>query len=711
MALPYPLARWALQTCWLLAPAQAAFAQAPAITSISPAANARAAVATSPVLVRFGQPLTPGSSGALHVFSSQRGGRRTQGATPATVSGSTLSFSPSNYAFLPGETVRYTVTQAAASSGGTLAQPRVGQFTAGVSASSSGIFAPGSDPGVGFQPTSVTVGDVDGDGDLDLLTANFRGGVSVRLNDGRGIFSGGQEVSANGNVRSVTVGDVDGDGDLDFVAPDYGDGTGTVVSVRLNAGNGTFSNGPNVAVGTGCYGAALGDVDGDGDLDLLTANGSGGVSVRLNSGSGTFSGSQHVPVGSNPHILALGDLDADGDLDFVTANSNSANVSVRLNDGSGTFGVGQNIATGGVPFSIALGDVDGDNDLDVLTADPAGMLRVRRNNGAGLYSGGQDIPVNGTGNSAFSAVLGDVDGDGDLDLLASNANNGGPGTVLVRLNNGSGTFSGSQDVSVGRSAMSVAVGDVDGDGDLDLLAANGNQSTVSVRLNGSSIPPTLRISGPAVLCTGQPVLLTATGTPTPLTYRWNTGATTPSITVTQPGTYSATAAFPGGPPASAQHVVVASETGPTLFLGRDTTLCNGSELVLQRPVGSSFAYRWSDGSTGASLRVREPGTYSLQVTTPCGTQTASRQVAYQPCGKIPNIITPNGDGRNDRFAITIPASGPWALAIYSRWGQRIYRSADYRNEWGAEAAPGVYYYLLQAADNSLPLKGWLEVVR
>ncbi|UOQ95884.1 Ig-like domain-containing protein [Hymenobacter sp. 5317J-9] len=190
-----------LPACILLVPL-AASAQLPTITSVVPAPNSRAASPSGPVTVTFNQPLLSTSAGALKVFSGVRGGQRAQGAA-AVVSGNTLRFTPGLYPFSPGETVSYTLTQDARSSSGVLAQPRVGQFTAAVSGGN-GSFVKGSDPAAGFQPITVVAGDVDGDGDLDFVTANFRGPISVRLNDGRGTFGPGRDVSVNGNVRSAT---------------------------------------------------------------------------------------------------------------------------------------------------------------------------------------------------------------------------------------------------------------------------------------------------------------------------------------------------------------------------------------------------------------------------------------------------------------------------------------------------------------------------
>ncbi|GAB2853634.1 hypothetical protein GCM10027044_11510 [Hymenobacter ruber] len=499
----------------LLAPAGAALAQAPVITSVIPMTNAVAAARSGPVTVNFNQPLTAASAGALKVFSSQRGGLRTRGTTPAVVSGSTLSFTPSAYDFRPGETVQYTVTTAAASSGGALARGRVVQFTTAVGGTGTGgsFSLPATNPEVPTNdyPGTVVLGDMDGDSDLDFVatcqgsTVN-PGSVRVYFNNGRGEFTSGPDVAVGRIYYNTKLGDLDGDGDLDLlIVSDSG-----MVSVRLNSGNGTFvvpGNTPEVAVANNAGGTVVGDVDGDGDLDVLISNGNN-ASVRLNNGAGVFT----VPA-TNPDVafispgnLTLGDVDGDGDLDLLTINYNGsvapASLSVRLNDGQGSFTASPLIPdlalTYYPPSSLVLGDVDGDGDLDAFMAIQAGGWAVLcLNDGQGHFSVSGSLNGIETGYYPGSVALGDMDGDGDLDLIITRQISGvgyptaRNGVVAIRFNNGQGDFTTmpiNANFSTGRFSSSTALGDIDGDGDLDFVVSNYEGFSVSVRLNGGSGP-------------------------------------------------------------------------------------------------------------------------------------------------------------------------------------------------------------------------------
>jgi hypothetical protein len=175
---------------------------------------------------------------------------------------------------------------------------------------------------------------VDGDGDLDLLTANQSGPtVSVRTNNGLGAFSAGQDIRMGNPGDGIAVGDVDGDGDLDIITSV---GASSRVNVSYNNGQGVFITQPGVYVADSPAGIVVGDVDGDGDLDLLISRNSvnGIVSLLINDGTGGFTLSQNVGVGSYSSSVTIGDVDGDGDLDLLAVSSPTPgphSVSIRLN--------------------------------------------------------------------------------------------------------------------------------------------------------------------------------------------------------------------------------------------------------------------------------------------------------------------------------------------------------------------------------------------
>ena len=154
------------------------------------------------------------------------------------------------------------------------------QFTVATAGSGRGSFQPRQDANGGIIPTALAVGDVDGDGDVNALTVlENTHQVLVRLNGGdatgtaTGSFRNGSVVDVGRYPVSVTLGDVDGDGDLDMLTSNFSSSQGTV-SIRLNGGDssgshtGLFSQGSEVAVDNVPRQVILGDVDVDGDLDL-----------------------------------------------------------------------------------------------------------------------------------------------------------------------------------------------------------------------------------------------------------------------------------------------------------------------------------------------------------------------------------------------------------------------------------------------------------
>ena len=194
-----------------------------------------------------------------------------------------------------------------------------------------GGFSGTTEVSVGSGPYSVAVGDFNGDGKQDLAVANLNtipGVVSIRLGDGSGGFSGATEVNVGAAPTSVAIGDFNGEGKQDLAVASQNLST---VSIRLGDGSGGFSGATEVGVGGEPQSIAIGDFNGDAKQDFAVANAGGAVSIRPGDGLGGFSSSTDVSVGPQPFSVAIGDFNEDGRQDLAVANASSpGTVSIRL---------------------------------------------------------------------------------------------------------------------------------------------------------------------------------------------------------------------------------------------------------------------------------------------------------------------------------------------------------------------------------------------
>ena len=339
---------------------------------------------------------------------------------------------------------------------------------------------------------SIEFGDVDNDGDLDLMVTGRGGPIKSTLykNDGSGNFS---EVlgAPFENVFSSTVGfeDVDNDGDLDLLI--MGNNSSPIVSTNLyqNDGTGNYSlvmNTPFEPSQGGDF--AFGDVDNDGDRDLIHAGydsqGQGFTKMYLNGGTGTFSEVMGTAFqAAKNSSVAFIDIENDNDLDVLIAGENNSGVPVTnlyLNDNSGNFSLVPNTPFEDTHFGdIAIGDSDNDGDMDILIsgedANGTALSRLYLNDGAGNFTLLAGTPFPGTivGASDFA----DFDNDGDLDVLIVGAGSYVLGKIYE--NQGSNSFV-LADTVAGAYLSSTAIGDIDGDNDIDLIIS-GTSFTAPVR--------------------------------------------------------------------------------------------------------------------------------------------------------------------------------------------------------------------------------------
>jgi hypothetical protein len=446
-----------------------------AVTAVTPRLNTVAPRSTS-VSAMFSLPMSTGAgtAAALRAFGSQAGGRV---AGTGSVSGATLAFAPTQ-AFLPGETVQVTATKAARSSTDVaLARPYVWQFTAAVTGGT-GQFSNGTTVAPPFSgyPYTLRLADIDGDRDLDIITAFSAGTpapaeqLSVQRNNGRGGFAAPTPLlGATIHANLFALGDVDNDGDLDFVGSTYDTANPQARNtVYFNNGQGAFTPGGGVAnMVEGDL--ALGDVDGDGDLDVVNGM------VRLNDGRGNFYGSAvfNLAVTSISYAMrgaALADLDGDGDLDFV--GSIGSELIQGFNDGAGNFQSAPNFGRLTNIYDIMVRDFDGDGDADVAVGDQLWL-----NDGTGKFTG-RTLPFYG----GFVIAAGDVDADGDADLLTST---GRSTASYLLLNDGHGVFTNTNAVVLSYAYVG-SLSDLDGDGDLDAVGVLDYTGGWRIRYNGTT---------------------------------------------------------------------------------------------------------------------------------------------------------------------------------------------------------------------------------
>ena len=340
--------------------------------------------------------------------------------------------------------------------------------------------APGS-PYAFNTPNSVAIGDINGDGKLDLAVAGPESSlVQVLLNNGAGGYTTTGYSGGVLGVNNVVIGDLNGDGKADLVTTDSE--RGRFIGVLLSNGAGGYSSAKQYETFRNTTSVAIGDLNGDGKADLVVGTNDNVVEVFLNNGAGDYPTSKIYNTGTdggNTRSIAIGDLNGDGKADLATANSNGNNVSVLLNNGVGGYAAPKSYTVSNnpyfSPYSVAIGDLNSDGKADLAVGGQTGVS-ILFSNGAGGYATPIVYPVSGGGSIM---AIGDLNGDGKIDLAVAAGN-----SLLVLLNNGVGVYDvAPTSYPVGMTPVSIAIGDLNGDGKADLTTANKRSNDVSVLFN------------------------------------------------------------------------------------------------------------------------------------------------------------------------------------------------------------------------------------
>jgi VCBS repeat protein len=340
----------------------------------------------------------------------------------------------------------------------------------------------------GVKTAQVAVGDFNHDGIPDLVTVNAStNNVSVFFGHGDGTFATATNYAlGDGNTPiGVAVGDLRGDGKLDIVTANA---LSDDVSVLLGNGDGTFGTASNVGLNGGHFPfkVHLADMNHNGHLDIVTANGnSDDVSVLLGNGDGTFGTATNLPLGGGvrgPEDLAIEDFNGDGHLDIVTANARTNDLSLLLANGSGGYATATTIpiASGAArTAAVTAADLRGNGKLDLVVTSGTGGLSVLLGNGDGTFGTASAVASGGT--KPMWTAVGDIDGDDHLDLVVADS---ASGDVSVLLGNGDGTFGAPTVFGLGGATtpQTLALGQLDDNNSLDIVTANFSNN-VSVLLN------------------------------------------------------------------------------------------------------------------------------------------------------------------------------------------------------------------------------------
>jgi hypothetical protein len=225
----------------------------------------------------------------------------------------------------------------------------------------------------------------------------------------------------------MDAGDLDGDGDIDLVVGNQGSDN---LSVLMNNGQGSFGAPTLLSTKSPVSDVILGSADADADLDIFAVLGfDDSVALFINNGAGTFAAPTILPSGGkDPKAGDLGDIDGDSDLDLVAVHFFSNDAGVLHNNGSGSYALSTSILLSdfGIPEDVVLADIDGDKALDMVAAMDG--IHVLFNNGSGSFTAPvtfYDFFMSG------ALAVGDFNGDGANDLAVGEGFIGGDLSIYL----------------------------------------------------------------------------------------------------------------------------------------------------------------------------------------------------------------------------------------------------------------------------------------
>lgn len=346
--------------------------------------------------------------------------------------------------------------------------------------------------------TTLLLANANGDDRPDLLVGH-REGLSLLVNNRRDGFAAPRALFTGFPVRTVLSGDFTGDGQADIVVLDPDRNALTLLAASAA---GEFSARPPVNAGAGPRRAVAADITQDGHLDVALLD-DRGVVVVAGDGTGGFGVPRLVFRNDQLRSIAAADLNEDGRQDLAVVDQRRHSALVLFGEADGSLRRGPQMGVGPGAETLLAADVTGDRRPDLVVLNRSGdSLTLLRATGLGRFAG---PPVLDAGSDPTAATLADFDKDARLDAAVVNQ---ATGTVHVLLGNGDGEFTPRTEVRVGRDPRALATADFDADGLLDLAVAGFASDDVAVLTGtgGGAFAAPVLVSvgiGPADVATGD----------------------------------------------------------------------------------------------------------------------------------------------------------------------------------------------------------------
>ena len=396
-----------------------------------------------------------------------------------------VTFTP-NISFKPGEMITVVITSNLTLGNLALANPTVFYFTVVSNAVVTPLtFLERQITTLENYASDVYTADIDNDGDLDVVTAASNSNtIAWYENDGtdQPTFTKHVVTTTAVFVTAVFVGDLDNDGDLDIVSASASDDT---IAWYENNGATTPSFTKIIVSNTADFATSVtvGDMDGDGDLDILSASLFDDVVAWYENDGAvdpTFTRIVITTATDGAYSLTVGDMEGDGDLDIFSTSRYDDTVSWFENDGGTDPIFTERIinTTANNATDVSFGDLDGDGDYDIATSSRDDDTIAWYENNGGPNPTFTKVVLTNAADGARQVMIVDIDGDGDLDIVAASQYDD---TVSWFENDGAVDPSFMEKIITNSAdgAFSISIGDVDNDGDLDVFVASTNDDTIA----------------------------------------------------------------------------------------------------------------------------------------------------------------------------------------------------------------------------------------